>query len=378
MIAVDWQAQMEAISARAAGLAAQELRRNLTFLETAFPQARAEPRWAHDAEVLPLRDTLQLRVYMSGRRAPGSDGPESARDGPPTGKGRDTVLIVTPQVNHSYIADFAPDQSLVKTLLDGGAGRVAVTDWLAPPRDRDYGILDSIEDLEAALDVLEGPVHLVGLCQGGWQSAILAARTPACARSLTVAAAPIDPLAGHTPLHLFTRWLPMSWYEDLVKSSGGVAPGRALAMGFDMLVPFERFYGAYARLWLHALDPSYVSRYERLRNWYRLNKDIPGRLYLEVVRDLFKGGKLARGSLKLGGQAVDLGQITCPIHLVAGTRDHITPPPQVRALEGLAPRAARCRYHAVDAGHVGVFMGRRALRTVWPVIAQDLFRGAGG
>ncbi len=358
MMALDWQRGADELATRAAGLAAKEARRTLTFLETAFPQAPAEPRWAHDAEVRPLRETLQLRVY-----AQDVDGASAPK----------TVFIVTPQVNHSYIADFAEDQSLVKTLMDGGADRVVVTDWLAPPRDREYGILDSIEDLEAACDAIGGDVHLVGLCQGGWQSAILASRAPGRFRSLTVAAAPIDPLAGNTPLHLFTKWLPMSWYEELVRSSGGVAPGRALATGFDMLVPFERFYGAYARLWLHALDDEYVQRYERLRNWYRLNKDIPGRLYLEAVRDLFKGGKLAKGTLVLGDATVDLSRITCPIHLVAGTRDHITPPPQVQALEGLAPRADRCRYHEVDAGHVGVFMGRTALRTVWPEIAGDLF-----
>ncbi len=334
-------------------VAEREGRRLTTYLNTAFPAAPPKPRWATPGRTVPLRDTLDLRIY--GRSV----------------KGQPPVLIVTPQVNHSYIADFSPDQSLVRTLREGGVSRVLVTDWLSPPEDREYSIADSIEDIRAAVDAAGGRAHLVGLCQGGWQCAILAALHPDCVASLTVAAAPIDTHAGITPLHGFVRMMPMLWYEALVKAGGGSAPGTALSRGFDLLRPFERFFLNDALLYLNALDDGYVARYSALRNWYRLNKDVAGRLYLEVVRDLFKDNRLASGTLEVDGRRVDLSGIRCPVFLVAGTRDHITPAEQVFALEELAP-SARCTRYLADAGHIGVFMGRGALTSVWPALCARM------
>ncbi|MBM4356426.1 MAG: alpha/beta fold hydrolase [Deltaproteobacteria bacterium] len=334
-------------------LAEQEERRLTTYLRTAFPENPPRPRWATRGRTRPLLDTLDLRIYGTASRA------------------KVPILIVTPQVNHSYIADFSPDQSLVRTLRNSGASRVLVTDWLAPPADREYGIADSIEDIRTAVDAAGGRAHLVGLCQGGWQCAILAALHPECAASLTLAAAPIDTHAGITPLHGFVRNMPMLWYEALVKASGGSAPGSALSRGFDLLRPFERFFLNDALLYLNALDDAYVTRYSALRNWYRLNKDVAGKLYLEVVRDLFKDNRLARGTLGVGERRVDLSAIRCPTFLVAGSRDHITPPEQVFALERLAPHAP-CRRYLADAGHIGVFMGTRALAEVWPELCKKM------
>jgi poly(3-hydroxyalkanoate) synthetase len=163
----------------------------------------------------------------------------------------------------------------------------------------------------------------------------------------------------------------MAAYEWIVFAGGGRAPGSALSCGFDLLRPDERFVGNYRDLYLNALDPEYVERYDRIRNWYRLNKDVAGELYLEVVRDLFKGNRLARGTMRIRDRTVDLGAIRCPVFLVGGTEDHITPVAQVMALRALAPRAP-CRTWTVKAGHVGVFMGRTALRTVWPEIAAGM------
>jgi poly(3-hydroxybutyrate) depolymerase len=331
------------------GLLERETARLDTWLDAAWPSRPPAAQWATEHTVEPLRDTVTLRVF-------GDADSEAV-----------PVLIATPQVNHSYIADFAPDQSLVRTLLEGGVGRVGVTDWQPPPR-RSYSIADSIDDLGACVEALGGRVHLVGLCQGGWQSLILAALQPDKVASLTLAAAPVDTHAGQSALHAFTLGLPMAFFRGIVAAGGGVAPGRMIAAGFDLLRPFERFVYNYASLYFQADSPSYVDRYRRLKNWYRLNKDIAGTLYLEAVEQLFKENRLARSELEIRGERVVLERLTMPLHLVAGRRDHITPPEQVFALAALAPHAPS-RTYTVDAGHIGVFMGRTALATTWPELA---------
>lgn len=322
--------------------------RSLASLELLHPAEHPAPRWATEGHSTTVADSVHLRTY-------GADPP-----------GGPTALVVTPQVNHSYIADFAPGQSLVRTLLACGLARVGVTDWQPPP-DRPYGIADSIADILRCMDALDGPVHLVGLCQGGWQCAIVAALHPERVASLTVAAAPIDTHAGQSLLHAFSLGLPLGFFEGVVSAGGGRASGRMLAAGFDLLKPFERFAYLPASLVWAADDPQFMARFEALRNWYRLNKDIAGELYLEVVRDLFQRNLLMANRLVVGGRLVQLPEIQCPVALVAGTRDHITPPEQVWALEGhLQP--GQPRRWLVEAGHIGVFTGRTALATAWPGI----------
>jgi poly(3-hydroxyalkanoate) synthetase len=334
------------------GLWAAEAERFQRYLRVALPAEKPEACWATPNRKLRVTGNVTLRVF--GKAKPG--------DTP--------VLIVTPQVNHSYIADFSQSQSLVRTLMGAGVSRVVVTDWADPDPSARYGMADSIDDLAACVKAVGGSAHVVGLCQGGWQAAILAALEPELVKSLTVAAAPIDPHAGSTALHAFTFGLPQAFFEAVVQAGGGVAPGALIAQGFDLLKPFERLFFNYAALYLNLDDAAYVKRYQDLRNWYRLNKNVAGDLYLEVVRDLFKENKLARGELTLRGRRVDLSSIRCPIHLLAGTRDHITPAEQVWALEAIAKDAPVTR-HEVDAGHIGVFMGRGALTTVWPEIAKS-------
>jgi len=328
--------------------------RTKTLLDAAAPVDPPEARWATPNRLVEVGPGVSLRLF--GEEAPG----------------RTPLLIVTPQVNHSYIADFSPTQSLARTLQEAGIPLVGVTDWAAPPKGQPYSIADSIHEIEACLATIGGRAHLVGLCQGGWQAAMVAARRPQDVASLTVAAAPIDPHQGSTLLHAFTFGMPLAFFRGVVAAGGGVAPGSLIAQGFDPLKPFERISGAYADLYLNADDQGYVQRYRELRNWYRLNKDRPGDRYIEAGRDLFQGNKLARGEFVMDGERLDLGVITCPLHLLAGARDHITPAEQVWALEALAPDTASCRRHLVDAGHIGVFMSRKALTTVWQDIAADL------
>jgi poly(3-hydroxybutyrate) depolymerase len=220
------------------------------------------------------------------------------------------------------------------------------------------------------MDRLGGCVHLVGLCQGGWQCAMVAALHPDRVASLTIAAAPIDTHVGDTVLHAFSLGLPLAFFEGVVAAGGGRAPGRLLASGFDLLKPFERGVFHPGSLYWNAADPAYVERFEALKNWYRLNKDIAGELYLEVVRDLFQRNLLAKNQLTVGGRRVHLPDIACHVCLLAGTRDHITPAEQVWALEPHL-RAGQARRWLVDAGHIGVFMGKRSLETVWPEVVAS-------
>ncbi|MDT7662242.1 MAG: poly(3-hydroxybutyrate) depolymerase, partial [Pseudonocardiales bacterium] len=99
--------------------------------------------------------------------------------------------------------------------------------------------------------------------------------------------------------------------------------------------------------------------------------DVPGAFYLWIIEHLYQNNELAAGTLTVSGQRVDLGRIDCPLFMIAGSTDHITPPEQVWALaERVATPAGSVHRELVDAGHLGLFMGRRPLREHWAPIMR--------
>lgn len=335
----------------ALGPARDTLRRVRAWAESNVAPATPELTWTTPNEVVLEHPRMQLRRFA--------------------GEGQGTpLLLVAPEVNGATITDYGPGQSLVQAALDHGFPAVYVVHWRSSHEGiKDGTIADSVRSIEAALDHLGEPVHLAGICQGGWESALVVARHPERVLSLTLIAAAIDFRAGDGPLPGMVDALPQRAYEAMVALGGGTMRGELLNQGFDLLQAWDRMVVGPLRDWNRAFDGRYRERQDRLSRWYDSRKDLAGPMYLSVVDDLFRNNRLIKGELVLDGETepVDLARITCPLALVAGTRDHITPPEQVWALED-AGSSTEVRRWAFDAGHVGVSIGGRVLREGWPEI----------
>ena len=73
------------------------------------------------------------------------------------------------------------------------------------------------------------------------------------------------------------------------------------------------------------------------------------------------------------GRPVDPGAIDCPLFLLAGETDHITPAPQVFAFaDVVATPAADVVQRTTPGGHLGLFMGHDALATAWPELGAQV------
>lgn len=331
---------------------------NLSFLgEVEKTQIkRISPVWATRNRIVLELHTLVLRDFSRGRT------------GTP-------VLVLPPYAGHtSAIADFHEGQSLIATLLDNGCSRVYAADWRgATPAMRDYDIDNYLAEINVCVDELGGRVGLVGLCQGGWCAAMYAARFPAKIARLVLAGAPIDTDAGEGAIKDAAHRLPMRFYEDLVRAGGGLLKGAFMLEGFKSMHPVEQYLGKFIDLYEHIDDPSYIKRFEAFERWYEYTIDLPGAWYLQVIREIFKENRLTRGSFVGLGRRLDLKEITCPIFLLAGEHDDITPREQVFAAAGLlGTPAADIRQALAKGGHIGLFMGNAVLRENWVPIAAWL------
>lgn len=331
-------------------------RKNLQFLgEAAKLDHGLAPRFATANTVALELHTLRLRAYgdaQSGARA---------------------TLVDAPYAGHTAtIADYHAGQSLVATLLATGLRRVFLTDWKsATPEMKDYDIDNYLAELNVCVDELGGPVNLVGLCQGGWMSAMYAARYPQNVASLVLAGSPIDTQAGHGPLKQMVNELPVSFYEEMVAAGGGLMRGRFMLEGWKSMHPEEQYVDKYLELYEHLGEAAYLSKKEAFERWYENPIDLPGRWYLQAVNQLFRENRLARGEFVGLGRRLSLRDIRCPAFLLAGEADDITPKEQVFAAQRLlGTPSSGIEKALVPGGHVGLFMGERTLREHWPRIGR--------
>jgi poly(3-hydroxybutyrate) depolymerase len=323
---------------------------------------RRTPQWASPHRIVRHSRLTRLRDFTPAR----------ATDVVPT-------LVLPPQAGHdSCIVDYSTRQSQMQTILAAGLERLYALDWIGVTQEtKDATVTDYLTEVHAAVkEAGDGErVNLVGDCQGGWLAAIYAALHPDLVNTLTIAGAPIDFHAGDAVIHESVQTLSdndLSFFRALVAHGNGVLKGEFLLGGFIVMRP-ENEVGKHLQLLAHVRDARHVERYRAFEDWFKHTQDIAGPFYLWLVEHLFRDNELIRGALRIDDEAVDLGRIACPVNLLAGATDHITPPEQVFALAGaVSTPAEHITRRTTSGGHLGLFMGTEALRDQWPVVMASV------
>lgn len=323
---------------------------------------RQAPTWSHENEIVRTWPTARLR-HFSPDHAPADMVP---------------TLILPPQAGHdSCIVDYAPGQSQVLTAIEAGCSPVYSMDWLgATPETKNCSIEDYLDAIHEAVLHIGGHANLVGDCQGGWLATIYTALYPDTVHTLSIAGAPIDFHAGEPLIHDWLRVMAplgsIDVYRALVAVNGGVLPGEVMLNGFKIMQPDAETDRQLALL-AHVHDAAHVERYRRFEDWFQWTQPIAGAFYLWIVEHLFLRNELLHDTLYVGDRHVDLHQIHCPLYLLAGAKDHITPPAQVFALAQFAATPDDEVWQlTTNGGHLGIFMGHEALRTCWRPVFEDI------
>lgn len=323
---------------------------------------RQEPPWAHEHTIVKEWPLARLRDYST----PDADPSMVA------------TVILPPQAGHSSsIVDFAEDQSQVIVARDSGCHRIYSLDWIGATQEtKDASIDDYMSLLRETAALLGRKINLVGDCQGGWLATIFAAHHPELVNSLAIAGAPIDFHAGEPLIHEWVSVIApdndLSVFRGAVAANDGLLPGRFLLDGFKAMQPDHEFARS-MQLLTNMHDSPHVERYRKFENWFQWTQPLPGEFFLWVAEYLFMRNSLIKGELVVEGRKVDLAAIDCPLFLMAGRTDHITPDLQVWALADYASTPPeRIGRQSADSGHLGLFMSHEALTTHWPVIFEEM------
>jgi polyhydroxyalkanoate synthase len=323
---------------------------NLPALFTAAVQTRVG---ATPADVVYQNRTLRLLRYR--RTTPASH--------------REPLLLCYALVNRPYILDLQPGKSVVERYLTQGFD-VYLIDW-GTPSDADHKLTIEhyVDDrlgqvVERVCAEASSPtLHLLGYCMGGTLAAAFSALNPDRVATLGLLAAPIDFHRGESLLRVWTnpRYFDVDAFIDAHKN----CPAWFLQTCFLLMKPVQNLMEKQIALWEGMDDPQLITNHFAMERWVNDNIPVAGETFRQFVKWLYQDNALVRGELWLGGRRVDLSRVTCPVLLLTARFDHLVPP---ASTEGICPHlgSADVRRLSIDAGHVGLVVGTKAQRTIWP------------
>ncbi len=280
------------------------------------------------------------------------------------------VLVSFAIMNRHDVLDLQPDRSLMKKFLDEGLD-IYIMDWGYPSKaDRFLTMEDYILGyMNSAVDFIRKShgiqkINKMGICQGGTFSTIYAALFPEKLNTLTVYVAPFDFTTDKCMLYKWTKYIDV----DAMVDSLGVIPADMLNAGFGMLKPsmdISKYFGV-----LDSLDDEgKIMNFLRMEYWKADCPDLAGEMYRKYIKDLFRDNKLIKGEFELGGQLVNLKNITMPFLNIYATEDNIIPNESTIAVNAKIGSKDKELY-AFPGGHIGVFVGGRSQKELGPKVAK--------
>ncbi len=315
-----------------------------------------------------LLNAEPLRIAPTPRSEVFSDGTAKLYHFEPAGDpGRLPLLLVPSMINRWYIMDLRPGASLVEALVEQGFD-VWLLDW-GMPNDEDrhltWGdVLRRLARMERRVRRLTGApkVGLLGYCMGATLSAIHVALRPEGVAAFCNLLGPID--FSHSGL--LGTLVDKRWFDPKALTAPGNLPAPQMQAGFVSLRPTSQF-SKWVGLADRGHDPAAREAFWSLETWASDNIPFPASAYVTYIGELYQDNRLVAGTHRVDGQAVDLGQITCPVLTVTTESDTICPKPAAQALNELVG-STDTEQLVAKGGHVGAVVGSRAQRILYPGI----------
>lgn len=285
------------------------------------------------------------------------------------------LLIVYALVNRPYMVDLQENLSLVRNLLDRGLDLYLI-DWGYPSRvDRyltldDYinGYIDRCVDAICERHGLDA-INVLGICQGGVFSMCYSSLHPEKVQNLTTMVAPVDfHVEADDNTGLLNAWS-RDMDADLMVDVFGNVPGDLMNYGYLLLKPFSLSLQKYVNMVDVLDDESRLINFLRMEKWIFDSPDQAGEAWRQFMKDFYQGNKLIQGEVEIGGQRVDLQNLTMPVLNVYAEYDHLVPPASSAAL-GEHVGTDDYTAESFPTGHIGMYVSRKVQGTLPPLIAD--------
>ncbi len=284
------------------------------------------------------------------------------------------TLITYALVNRQYMMDIQPDRSVLKSFLESGMD-VYVIDWGYPTGEDMYLTLDDhinwyMDDCVEYIRKASGQpkINLLGICQGGTFSIIYSALHPEKIKNLVTMVVPVD---FSTNDALLFRWSKDMNIDSLVDAYG-VVPGDLMNFSYLLLKPISLIMDKYVGMAEKMDDPEFIVNFLRMEKWVFDSPDQAGETLRQFVKDLYQGNKLIKNELVVGGQQVDLKNITMPLLCACAEYDHLVPLSASKPLIDAVGSEDK-EFLSFKTGHIGMYVSSKSQKEIAPKIT-DWFR----
>ncbi len=331
----------------------------LSRLPDLWRKAQRVKKGATPSEVVYEEDRLKLLKY-SGHTARRYKTP---------------LILVFALVNRPYILDLLPHKSVVNHFVQAGFDTYLI-DWGVPTHADRHLTLDSYVNgyLYNVIEFVQEQtgsknVNVLGYCMGGTMSTMFTALHQKMVRNLMLLAAGIN---FDTKDGLLNLWSDPKYFDvDSFVEAYGNCPPEYLQGSFLMLKPISNFIEKQLNLMEHLDDEKFIDEYFTMETWLNDNIPIPGEIYREFVKFLYQQNLLVKNQMRVGRHLVNLKNITCPVLNIMATKDDLVPCSQSEPFNDLVGSKDR-KMMKLAAGHIGLAVGGRAHRELWPQASQWL------
>ena len=225
---------------------------------------------------------------------------------------------------------------------------------------------------------------VIGNCQGGWATMMLAAHAPDVTGPIVMNGAPLSYWAGENgknPMRYIGGLLGGSWPALMMADLGnGRFDGASLVANFEALNPANSLWSKYYNVY-RQIDTQ-AARFLDFEKWWGGFSFMNEEEIAWIVDNLFVGNKFSQGRLQASRHDhFDMRTIKSPILVFTSAGDNITPPQQ--ALNWIADnytdvREIKARGQVIvyllheDIGHLGLFVSGAVARKEHKEIVHSL------
>ena len=231
-----------------------------------------------------------------------------------------------------------------------------------------------VEDVAARhLDAECKPI-VIGNCQAGWQTAIMAALNPGKTGPIMLVGAPLSYWAGvrgKNPMRYSGGLLGGTMLTALTSDLGnGIFDGANLVANFESLNPANTYWGK--QYSVYSKVDTERERFLEFETWWGSPTLLGAEEIQWITDNLFVGNRLAVGQIHTSdGTRIDLRNITAPIIVFCSWGDNITPPQQAldwildlydddRELLASGQTIVYTLHQSI--GHLGIFVSGKVAR----------------
>jgi Poly(3-hydroxyalkanoate) synthetase len=289
---------------------------------------------------------------------------------------RTPVLCLHALINKAYILDLAPGMSVVERLVNDGLD-VYLLDWGEFEwEDRNLDMADLVyKYIARAVQKVCKYSHtdelsILGYCMGGTMASMYASLFPQPrVRNMVLLASPLD----FANASLTAIWLnpPFGNDADKIVDTVQLAPEKFVDIDVKMLRTVNNYIGTYSRLRKMVEEEVPVQLWKLSNLWVDDNVNFPGGVYRQWIKGLYLENQLIKGEFEMLGNRVDLEKIDSALLALAGAKDPIVVPDQVKAAMDAFASTDK-EYHEFPIGHEGLVFGRLAQQEVYPLLSSWL------